>query len=147
MPLSVAGRRSCVAVAESEGGERSRVGETRRQRAMAVRVAWRSAEAKVKTESGRRRRVVWRGVRVRRGRAKREVGRQERERMMRRIWGERAGMEAKRVRRAEWRDKRTERAERMPVVVPTGVPARVKEAEVVSEPGGKRWRREGSEEG
>ena len=56
-------------------------------------------------------------------------------------------MEAKRVRRAEWRDKRTERAERMPVVVLTGVPARVKEAEVVSEPGGKRWRREGREEG
>ena len=35
----------------------------------------------------------------------------------------------------------------MPVVVPTGVLARVKEAEVVSEPGGKRWRREGREEG
>ena len=47
MPLSAAGRRSWVAVAESGGGERRAVLLMWRAWAMAVRVARRRAEAKV----------------------------------------------------------------------------------------------------
>ena len=72
------------------------------------------------------------------GRANKEVGRQERERMRRRICGGRAGMVVRRLRRAVWRSRRVSRAARMPSGVPKGEPARMMWEEVGVVEGGKR---------